>query len=50
MKDEIVEGAKEELGDSLNVIMKQKMNDIGGGDFIETFVEILFSWKRNYKL
>lgn len=50
MKHEIVEGAKEELGDSLNVIIRQKMNDIGGGDFIETFVEILFSWKRNYKL
>lgn len=49
-KDFICRKIKEEAGNYLGITLKQKLNWVCGGDFIASFVDILFSWKKNYKL
>ena len=47
-KEELIEEIKEKL--ELNIIMTQGLNLVGGGDFVASLVEILITWKKNYKL
>ncbi len=47
-KEDLIEEIKEKL--ELNIIITQGLNDVGGGDFVASLLEILITWKKNYKL